>query len=512
MLKIIFEFRRARVDPSGSDRRSSRTPAMRPSPNRLSEKRPMENSAQHLLRQLPGVDRLLEVVRRRGALNGVPHVVVANAVRTVLAGLRSRILAAEALEPAEMAESAIADRAQELAAAAMQPNLRRVVNATGIVVHTNLGRSLLCEQAVAHVCEAARHYSNLEYDLAQGRRGTRYSAVESLLCEITGAEAGLAVNNNAGAVLLSLATLAAGREVVVSRGELVEIGGAFRIPDVMSKSGAILREVGTTNRTHAHDYENAIGDATALLLKVHKSNYAITGFTKEVDLASLVALGQRFDLPVMEDLGSGTFVDFSAYGLAAEPTAQASVAAGVQVVTFSGDKLLGGPQAGIIVGRKRYIDRIKRNPLARALRIDKLTLAALESTLRLYRDESQATAQIPTLRMLTDPLPVVQARAARLQDLLSRLDAPRLQAEQTPTTARAGGGALPLLTIPSYAVWIRLEGRSAQYLENALRRQSPPVIGRIVDDRLLLDARTLLEEDLPLIQRTLHHLLEKESS
>jgi L-seryl-tRNA(Ser) seleniumtransferase len=285
----------------------------------------------------------------------------------------------------------------ERVAQAMAHNLKPVVNATGIVVHTNLGRSLLAPAVLANLVEIASCYSNLEFDLVAGRRGSRYTAVEDVLCEISGAEAAMVVNNNAGAVLLCLETLARGRKVIVSRGELVEIGGAFRIPDVMARSGGILCEVGTTNRTHLRDYAGAIDEQTALLLKVHKSNYSIVGFSAEVSLPELAALGARHGLPVMEDLGSGTFIDFSQYGLAKEPTVQESVAAGADVVTFSGDKLLGGPQAGLIVGRRAIIARIRTNPITRALRIDKMTLAALESTLRLYRDPRRAVAAIPTL-------------------------------------------------------------------------------------------------------------------
>ena len=292
----------------------------------------------------------------------------------------------------------------------------------------------------AEKSQIAGRYSNLEYDLGAGRRGSRYSSVEDILCEISGAEAGMVVNNNAAAVLLCLETLARGKEVIVSRGELVEIGGSFRVPDVMAKSGGILKEVGTTNRTHLHDYENALDENTALMLKVHRSNYSVIGFTAEVSLKELVELGTKHGLPVMEDLGSGTFIDFSKYGLVKEPTVQESVTAGVDVVTFSGDKLLGGPQAGIIVGKKQIVDQIKKNPLARALRIDKMTLAALETTLRLYRDEDQAVGLIPTLRMLTMDSIELANRASRLADDLNAIGGSRLEINLVELSSKAGGG------------------------------------------------------------------------
>ncbi|MBL0715560.1 MAG: L-seryl-tRNA(Sec) selenium transferase, partial [Desulfosarcina sp.] len=373
---------------------------------------PTENSVKAaLLRRLPGVARRLAVLEPSPAVRDIPRSVLVRAIRDALEALRVLIIRGNGeLDENELGEAMVARRATALATAAMQPNLRRAINATGVVVHTNLGRSRLAAATMHQLQAIACGYSNLEFDLKTGKRGSRYSAVEALLCEISGAEAGLVVNNNAAAVLITLETLAREREVIVSRGELVEIGGSFRIPDIMAKSGALLREVGTTNRTHRRDYEAAIGERTALLLKVHQSNFAISGFTKEVGLPELVDLGHRHQLPVVEDLGSGTFIDFSRYGLFPEPTVQASVRAGTDLVTFSGDKLLGGPQAGILIGRKKWIDRIKANPLNRAMRIDKMTLAALEGTLRLYRDESQALTQIPTLRMPTETMGVTRGR------------------------------------------------------------------------------------------------------
>jgi L-seryl-tRNA(Ser) seleniumtransferase len=396
---------------------------------------------------------------------------------------------------------------KEAAAKAMTPNLKPLINATGVVVHTNLGRSLVPDEVIGNLVRIAGRYSNLEYDLGAGKRGSRYSSVEDILCEISGAEAGMVVNNNAAAVLLCLETLARGQEVIVSRGELVEIGGSFRIPDVMAKSGGLLKEVGTTNRTHMKDYENALDDNTALMLKVHRSNYSVIGFTAEVSLRELVELGTKHSLPVMEDLGSGTFIDFSKYGLVKEPTVQESVAAGVDVVTFSGDKLLGGPQAGIIVGKKQIVDRIKQNPLARALRIDKMTLAALETTLRLYRDEDQAIRRIPTLRMLTMDSNDLANRAARLADDLNAIGGSRLEISQVELSSKAGGGAMPLLELPSKCLRIKIQGLSANKLEKNMRQNTPPIIGRIEDDAYIIDPRTLLDDDLPIIRAAFEKLL-----
>jgi L-seryl-tRNA(Ser) seleniumtransferase len=385
--------------------------------------------------------------------------------------------------------------------------LKPLVNATGVVVHTNLGRSLLPEAVVENISVVAGRYSNLEYDLDAGKRGSRHAIVEDLLCEISGAQAAMAVNNNAGAVLLCLETFARDKEVIVSRGELVEIGGSFRVPDVMAKSGGILKEVGTTNRTHLRDYENAIGENTALLLKVHRSNYSVIGFTAEVSLRELVVLGAGHGVPVMEDLGSGTFIDFSKYGLVKEPTVQDSVAAGTDIVTFSGDKLLGGPQAGIIVGKKSIVDLIKQNPLARALRIDKLTLAALESTLRLYRDEEKAVNMIPTLRMLTMNIDDIETRASNLVEELKNIGISQLDIELFRRSSRAGGGALPLLELPSRCLGIRVRGMSANALEKNMRANDPPIIGRIEDDAYIMDPRTLQDDDLPIIRKAFEKIL-----
>jgi len=472
----------------------------------------MDDQTQILLQRLPGVDRLLDCARHSETLCQVPHSVLRNAARTALEALRHQLLEGNTrFDAGEVEEAAVLQRIEALVTTAMQPNLRKTINATGVVIHTNLGRSLLCQDAIDNLTVIASRYSNLEFNLEEGRRGSRYSAVEDLLCEITGAEAGLVVNNNAGAVLIALETVAKDREVIVSRGELVEIGGAFRIPDVMSKSGASLKEVGTTNRTHLKDYAGAIGEKTALLLKVHQSNFAITGFTKEVPLKDLTALGRQHGVPVMEDLGSGTFVDFRRYGLPWEPTVQESVASDADIVTFSGDKLLGGPQAGIIVGKRTYLDAIKQNPINRALRIDKMTLAALESTLRLYREESRAVANIPTLRMMMAPDGELADRAERLLACLQRIADPRLVFMRDQVQSRIGGGSLPLLELPSHAVTVTFLDGSAQRAEIFLRGHVPPIIGRIENERLIMDVRTLQDDDLPHIEMAFRRMLKKES-
>jgi len=469
--------------------------------------KPSENQ-QKLLRMLPGVDQLLELSKADAFFEDMPKTVVTRSIRQTLESRRHRILTAESgISAPDLSAARIMQRVKDAVGEDMTPNLKSVINATGVVVHTNLGRSLVSSEVSENLAQIAGRYSNLEYDLKAGRRGSRYSSVEDILCEISGAEAGMVVNNNAAAVLLCLETIARNQEVVVSRGELVEIGGSFRVPDVMTKSGAILKEVGTTNRTHLRDYENALDNNTALMLKVHRSNYSVIGFTAEVSLKELVELGLKNDVPVMEDLGSGTFIDFSRYGLVKEPTVQESVSAGVDVVTFSGDKLLGGPQAGIIVGKKQIVERVKQNPLARALRIDKMTLAALETTLRLYRDEDRAIRRIPTLRMLTVDINDLTTRAANLADDLSAIGGSRIDIELVQLSSKAGGGALPLLELPSRCLRIRVHGLSANKLEKYLRRNEPPIIGRIENDAYVIDPRTLLDDDLPIILTAFENLL-----
>ncbi len=440
------------------------------------------------LRALPSVDQLLRRLAVRRETAGIPRARLTELVRDVLDIERRRLAAGQGNPP----------DAETLEARVLEPvtrgglfSLRPVINATGVVLHTNLGRALLSPLALERLARVAGEYSNLELDIATKERGSRYAHVEGLLRRLTGAEDALVVNNNAAAVLLALESVAHGREVIVSRGELIEIGGEFRIPDIMLRSGAVLREVGATNRTHLRDYTEAIGPQTALLLKVHTSNYRVVGFTADVSSRELVELGRQRGLPVMEDLGSGCFIDLRPYGFPYEPTVQEVVASGVDLVSFSGDKLLGGPQAGIIVGRRELVAQLKKNPWNRALRIDKLTLAALEATLYAY-DAGQARETIPTLRLLTEPLAGVRRRAGRV---LSRLPAEvrhRLGATVVEDRAQVGGGALPTVELPTAAVAVGRTPEAARALDVALRAGDPPVIGRIVDDRLLLDCRTLL--------------------
>jgi L-seryl-tRNA(Ser) seleniumtransferase len=465
-----------------------------------------ENQVRQFLKQIPSVDAVLQMQVVREALSRHPRSIVLEAIREELDAIRKNILqhAPFALVPEAIA-IAVAQRAERLAAFALQP----VINATGIVIHTNLGRSLLAEEAVARLQLICRGYNNLEYDLQKGERGSRYVHAEQILCELTGAEAALVVNNNAGAVFLALNTLAAGREVVVSRGQLVEIGGSFRIPDVMAASGAVLREVGTTNRTHLRDYASAISDQTAMLMRVHTSNFQIVGFTAEVSLENLAALGKERGLPVVEDLGSGCFIDLSPFGLRAEKTVRDTVAAGADLVTFSGDKLLGGPQAGIMAGRKDLIEKCKKNPITRALRVDKMTLAVLETTLRLYRDERQALEKIPTLRMIAVSAEELNRRASQLVQALGRADPGKLLCiEVQPGFSQVGGGSLPAQDLPTFLVALRSEKLSANRIEEFLRRNEPPIIGRIESDHFIMDVRTLWPEQTEIIAAALRRMIE----
>ena len=418
------------------------------------------------LRDLPSVDRLLGDPR----LAGQPRPLVVTAARAALDRARDEIRAGR--DPGDPVEIVLA----ELHASGL-PSLRRVLNGTGVLVHTNLGRAPLPEAGIDRAVEVGRGYSNLEYDVVAGARGSRQDHLAGLLQRLTGAEAALVVNNNAGAVLLALAALAEGHEVLVSRGELIEIGDGFRIPEVLGRSGARLVEVGTTNRTRAADYERAIGPETAVLLRVHQSNFRVVGFTELPDLSELAEIAKRAALPLVDDLGSGALVP-----LGDEPTARGSLAAGADLVCFSGDKLLGGPQAGIVVGRADLVERLRRHPLQRALRADKLTLAALEGTLALYLDPERARREIPVLRMLEEPVEDVRARADRL--------AAKVEGSVEETVARVGGGALPLAELQSFACALEEE------LAEPLRLGQPAVIGVIRDGKLLLDCRTLADAEL----------------
>lgn len=462
-----------------------------------------------LLRQIPAVDEVLQEPVVQRILESHPRWLVVEAVRETLEECRQQLLAllrqkAEA-SPPDL--SILLGQISLKVVHRARPSLRRVINATGVILHTNLGRAPLSSEAEARVREVAQHYSTLEFDLGQGTRGSRQLHVEGLLTRITGAEAALTVNNNAAAVLLSINTIAEGQEVVVSRGELIEIGDSFRIPDVMRKAGGILREVGTTNRTHLKDYEEATGERTALLLKVHPSNFQIIGFTSEVSLSELVALGRRRGVPVMMDMGSGALTDFTPFGLKGEPTVQEAVQTGVDLITFSGDKLLGGPQAGLCVGKKTLIERLRKNPLARAVRIDKLSLAALEATLRAYLEGEGGLATIPTLAMITCPLEQIRQRAERVRDALQAKAHPSMQVTMEEQRSEVGGGALPTESLPTYCVALQSPQHPPHRLEAALRRTDPAVVGRIKEEKVLLDLRTVRDEEVGLLIETVGPIL-----
>lgn len=470
------------------------------------------------LRKIPKLDKLVALAReglkaeRALAAGPTPEALpealsdgfLAEAAREVLEQLRQALLSGEAgqaPDEAEIAAAVLREAGRRLA-----PSLRRVINGTGILLHTNLGRAPLARPALAAIERTAAGYSNLEFDLEEGRRGSRYSHVEALLVRLTGAEAAMVVNNNAGGVLLALSALAKGRQVIISRGELVEIGGAFRVPEVMEQSGAVLKEVGATNKTRLSDYAGAIGPETAAILKVHPSNYRIVGFTQEVPLTELAALGRERGLAVIEDLGSGALIEMSRYGIQGEPWVKASAAAGADVITFSGDKLLGGPQAGIVVGRREYIEKIRRHPLNRALRIDKLSLAALEATLLLYLDESRAEEEVPFLAALKQTQSELRQKAERLLALAEEAaggslpEAPgALRFAVMPSESQVGGGSVPSQTLPSWALSVEWPGHGPDDIAGALRRGDPPVAGHISKDRFLLDLRSLQEAELPLV-------------
>lgn len=456
---------------------------------------------------LPSIDQLLRGDSARSLLAAHGHTLVVGEARALIDALRAQAIAG-ALTTAALGAQALDRALEQRVHSRVAPRLQRVLNLTGTVIHTNLGRALLAEPALQHLLAMMAGPNNLEYDLASGGRGDRDSVVEELLTTLTGAQAATVVNNNAAAVLLTIAALASagkGREVIVSRGELVEIGGAFRMPDVMAAAGATLIEVGTTNRTHAHDYERAIGEHTALVMKVHTSNYAVQGFTAAVDEATLARIAHAHGVPLATDLGSGALIDLAAYGLPHEPMPQEMLAAGCDVVTFSGDKLLGGPQAGLIVGNKETIARIRRFPLKRALRISKLPLAALEATLTLYLQPEKLAQELPTLRLLTRAPAAIEALAQRLLPAVQQAVAPRYAVSVVALQGQIGSGSLPVDRLPSHGLALdpverKGAGRALDALAAALRALPLPVIGRIADDRLLLDLRCL-EDPAPLLDQ-----------
>ncbi len=453
------------------------------------------NPLNALLARVPAVERVMSSVAVQPLLAEYGRTQVLAAVRAALDRLRQNLQAGAPVNSA-CNESHVVSQVAILLAQRAQSRLRAVFNLTGTVLHTNLGRALLPDEAVRAVVEALTRPMNLEFDLATGSRGDRDDLIDDIICELTGAEAATVVNNNAAAVLLTLSALASKKEVIVSRGELVEIGGAFRIPDIMSRAGARLREVGATNRTHLKDYEEAIGPRTAMLMKVHCSNYAISGFTKSVELDELAPLARRHGLPVAVDLGSGTLVDLAQWGLPNEPTVRENIVAGADLVTFSGDKLLGGPQAGLIVGRADLIRKIKKHPLKRALRVGKLTLAVLEPVLRLYQAPEFLRERLTTLRLLTRPAAEMHAFAERALPLLQHALGESFIVSAEPMFSQIGSGALPIEQLPSYGLVVRLatgkrSGRALMKLEKALHALPRPVIGRIADDALRLDLRCL---------------------
>ncbi len=456
------------------------------------------------LRKLPSVDKLLQSEPFASLVDIHGHQLVVDAVRSELAKSRRQIIAGQTAP----SPTAVAQAALTRLTASVRPSLQPVINATGVIIHTNLGRALLSRRAQTAMMQVASNYSNLEYNLGAGSRGSRYVHAAELLCRLTGAEAAVVVNNNASAVILALTALAKDAEVIISRSQLIEIGGGFRIPDIMTQSGAKLVEVGTTNRTYLRDYEAAIDpERTGLLLAVHYSNYQITGFTTQPSLAELADLGRRYHLPVMEDLGSGTLLDTAPFGLAHEPTIQESLATGVDIVTASGDKLLGGPQLGLILGRTDLIELLKKHPLIRALRVDKTTLAALQATLLAYL-ENKATEEIPVWQMISADLNVLRRRVQRWLSALRRSHLPQsISINIVDSLSTIGGGSLPGQTLPTKALAIDADLLDA--LAESLRQANPPIITRIENHQLLLDPRTVLPEQdkifIPVLKETLVH-------
>lgn len=459
------------------------------------------------LRRIPAIEQLLASEPFLAMGEQYSRDLITEAVRTVTAETRSRILNGETLEPPD--ESAYAALVRAELESLTAPALRPIVNATGTITHTNLGRSLLSAAASESLAQAAANYVNIEYDLDTGARGHRDRITEPLLQRLTGCEASTIVNNNAAAVLLALNTLARGREVIVSRGELIEIGGAFRIPDVMEASGTILCEVGTTNRTHLRDYENAINENTALILKVHPSNYKVVGFASTPTMEELTELGRQHGVSTMEDLGSGSLIDLTGYDLPYEPVVRERISAGVDVVTFSGDKLLGGSQAGIIVGQLDVIEQIRKNPLMRALRVGKLTIAALEATLRLYLNEKDLTEKLPMLQRYTRSTTELREVAEKLTNHLRQIFSDAIQITVEESAAQIGSGSLPVDTLPSLAVSLYSSQISAEKLAAYFRDQPTPIIGRVGDERLRLDVRTVFERELTWIVEAAKGVMEK---
>lgn len=449
----------------------------------------MSLSQQDALRSLPSVHLLLNQPTIQTYIEQYSRTLVTHIVQDTLSEIR--IHYRQSAQPQTLAMDQIVERIEQALKRWQRLQLKPVINVTGIVLHTNLGRAVLSPKAVRHIQAVAANYSNLEYDLERGERGSRHDHVERLLCRLTGAEAAMVVNNNAAAVWLILREMAQGREVIVSRGQLVEIGGSFRVSEIMAQSGACLHEVGTTNKTHLHDYVRAINDRTAMIMKVHTSNFAFIGFHQEVEREELAKLAEAHELPLYEDLGSGMIYDLKRHGIGNEPTVMESLEGGAHLVSFSGDKLLGGPQAGLIVGKEKWITRLKKNQLARAIRIDKMSLAGLVCTLEAYLQPEQAVDDIPVLRAILMDEAQVKKAAHHLASLLESRFRDQLRVTVHRTTAEVGGGSLPDVTLPSYSVRLKPKRRTAHELDQTLRHISKPIIGRLADDALWWDPRTL---------------------
>ncbi len=464
------------------------------------------NEKQKLLSNLPSVDEILKSAQGLEWVKSCPRRFVLRAIREVIDVRRKEIIEGRSIDLSEEVMTAdIENIIEKLSSYSLKP----LINATGIVIHTNLGRSVLSEEALENIRKVSESYSNLEYDIEEGKRGKRYVHIKRILREITSAEDALVVNNNAAAVMLCLNSLAKGKEVLVSRGELVEIGGSFRMPEIMAASSAILHEIGTTNKTHLQDYKKAINENTALILKVHKSNFKVSGFTEEVSVEDLVSLGRKHQIPVMFDLGSGCLMDLKPFGIYDEPVVKDIVKTGVDITTFSGDKLLGGPQGGVIVGKREYIEKIQKNPMTRAMRIDKLTLAGFEATLMEYIDEEKAIENIPTLKMLLQKTEVIKDRANKIAKRLKK-EIQIAHIHVMPDTSRAGGGSLPEVDLPTYVVAVKSDEISVNELEERLRKGTPPIITRIKEDSLILDARTVRDKDLEGLVKGISSALSKE--
>lgn len=452
---------------------------------------------QELLRKLPKVDKLLNDEELFDLGSELDYYTFVETIKKSVEIFREGILKNEIID---FSEKDVINKIIEIGSISKLNSLRKVINGTGTIIHTNLGRSKFSERVIKNMSEVGFNYTNLEYDLENGRRGSRYAHLEELICKVTGAEAAIVVNNNAAAVILALNELAKGKETIVSRGELVEIGGSFRIPDIMKLSGSKLVEVGTTNRTYTQDYIGAINEETGLLLKVHTSNYKITGFVSNISPQELAKIGSEKGIITMEDIGSGVLIDFSKYGVTKEPTVQESIAAGVDIVTFSGDKLLGGPQGGIIVGKKDIIERLKKNQYMRAFRMDKISIAALEVTFKYYLDEREAIKNIPTLKMILENPQIVKERAEKLYSYLEKIG---VKGTVIPTEAKIGGGSMPEETVLSYGV--AFEG-NANYLEEKFRKNILPIIGRIYEDRFVIDMKTLSNEEIEVVAQHIKRL------